>query len=92
MTLHPLVVRLKSSEVPSGLELAGGSICLPGIHLGGLLLHVTHACTGLVPGLKGNTWLCCLRGWPKIFFLHRIVSTSVYMEDILHIETVNESL
>lgn len=42
--------------------------------------------------LRGTLGWCCLRGWPKIFFLRRIVSTSVYTEDILHIKTVNESL
>lgn len=33
-----------------------------------------------------STWLA------KDIFLHRVVSTSMYMEDILYIETVNESL
>lgn len=69
MTLHPRAMQLETSKVPSGLELTGGNICLPAIHLGGLLLHVTHDSTELVPAFKGQkTWLCCLHGWPKIFF------------------------
>lgn len=55
---RPLTLQLKTSKVPSGWEVAGRSICLTAIHLGGPLLQVTHDSTELLPGLKGNTWLC----------------------------------
>lgn len=55
---RPLALQLKTSKVPSGWEVAGRSICLTAIHLGGPLLQVTHDSTELLPGLKGNTWLC----------------------------------